>query len=144
MIVSGSNTFTVIGPTVLSGSVNITGSMSIIGSAGAVNASSVSIPPGTGRYYLDGDNGRGFMADIEGAGKAFNLYLNSVEKVKIDINTANFKDLNISSSGNLKIEGTQIDIGSRLPTSDPGVAGRLFTSGSTGAGIPKQVWVSGG
>ena len=65
------------------------------------------------------------------------------------MNTANFKDLNISSSGNLELEGnlsvdcSQVDF-TRLPSSDPGVAGRLFTSGSTGAGIPRQVWVSGG
>ena len=45
-------------------------------------------------------------------------------------------------AGNLRIEQDVEFI--RLPTSDPGIAGRLFTSGSTGAGIPKQIWVSGG
>ena len=37
---------------------------------------------------------------------------------------------NISGSGNLKIDGSQVDF-TNLPTSDPGVAGRLWNDSNT-------------
>ena len=91
---------------------------------------------------------------ISAAG-SFNKFFVSGENGRIAVNTgtvtlAQFTVKgDISGSGNLEIEdnlkvqGSEVDF-TNLPSSDPGVQGRLFTSGSTGAGIPKQVWVSGG
>mgnify|MGYP000887906076 CR=1 FL=1 len=36
---------------------------------------------------------------------------------------------NISGSGNLKVDGSQVDF-TNLPTSDPNIAGRLFRDGT--------------
>ncbi len=85
---------------------------------------------------------------IDAAG-SFNKFFVSGENGRIAVNTGVVTDAQftvkgaISGSGNLKVQGSEVDF-TNLPSSDPGVQGRLFTSGSTGAGIPRQVWVSGG
>ena len=84
---------------------------------------------GTGSLYLQSDNnvilGKDSSSEtmVKGiADGAVELYHDNSKKFET---TAN----GVSVTGNLAADGTQIDF-TNLPTSDPGVAGRLFRSGN--------------
>ena len=84
---------------------------------------------GTGSLYIQSDNnviiGKDSSSEtmIKGvADGAVELYHDNSKKFET---TAN----GVSVTGNLDADGTQIDF-TNLPTSDPGVAGRLFRSGN--------------
>ena len=84
---------------------------------------------GTGSHYIQSDNNviigkdSGSETMIKGvADGAVELYHDNTKKFET---TAN----GVSVTGNLAADGSQIDFTS-LPTSDPGVAGRLFRSGN--------------
>ena len=70
---------------------------------------------------------------IKGDNDATMFFANSAtDKVGIGTNTPDEKLTvvgNVSASGNLTIDGSQVDF-TNLPTSDPSVAGRLWNSGS--------------
>ena len=67
-----------------------------------------------------------FKGTVNGA---FEAYHAGVKKFETTSNGANITG-NVTGSGNLKIDGSVIDF-SNLPTSDPGVAGRLWNDSNT-------------
>ena len=67
-----------------------------------------------------------FKGTVNGA---FEAYHAGVKKFETTSNGANITG-NVTGSGNLKIDGSVIDF-SNLPTSDPGVAGRLYNDSNT-------------
>lgn len=85
---------------------------------------------------------------IDAAG-SFNKFFVSGENGRVAVNTGTVTSAQftvkgtISGSGDLKIQGNEVDF-TGLPTSDPGVLGRLYTDGTPSAGIPKPLMVSGG
>tara|TARA_Y100001970_G_C14213755_1_gene848460 strand:+ start:1271 stop:1879 length:609 start_codon:yes stop_codon:yes gene_type:complete len=81
----------------------------------------VVIDAGSGDIYLK-DDGQGFGILSNSAG---NLEIKSGNTTAISMSGAN-----VTTQGNLTVTGAQINFAA-LPTSDPGVAGRLYRDGGT-------------
>ena len=81
----------------------------------------VVIDSGAGDIYLK-DDGVGFGILSNSAG---NLEIKSGNTTALSMTGAN-----VAAQGNLSVAGAQIDF-TNLPTSDPGVAGRLYRDGAT-------------
>ena len=71
-------------------------------------------------YLKDGGQGYGILSNSAG-----NLEIKSGNTTALSMTGAN-----VRAQGNLSVAGSQVDF-TALPTSDPGVAGRLWRDGTT-------------
>ena len=85
----------------------------------------------SGDIILDADGGDIFIKD---GGTTFGAFIRSGSD---DLTIASsgtqaliFTGANVAAQGNLSVTGAQVDF-TALPTSDPGVAGRLWRDGTT-------------
>ena len=84
---------------------------------------------GTGDLYLQSDNNVILGSDSDTETYVKGIYNGAVELYHDDVKKFETTSGGVSVTGNLAADGSQIDFTS-LPTSDPGVAGRLFRSGN--------------
>jgi len=86
----------------------------------------------SGDIYLDADGGDIFLKDGT-AGTFAAFFRSGTNDLTISSSGTSaliFSDANVAAQGNLSVAGAQIDF-TNLPTSDPGVAGRLYRDGAT-------------